>query len=195
MLALCASLSIMGAHAATSTFLKGSYLGVQMGNSETHYSISAFNTNTGTSENGNVTTSSFGQRALVGYQFTRYLATEAGYTHYGVTNANGLNYSDGALSKSGEITENSVDLGLKGILPIADELHLYGKLGIAYLWTHTTVTTGYSKNNSTVSPMFGVGAGYNVNKNFVCDVFYNRIQSDGDIKSADLIGVGFYYYI
>lgn len=173
---------------------QGIYLGFQLGNSETHYGISGFETQSGTVDNGSVTSSGFGQRGSLGYQWGRYFAVEAGYTHYGTTNASGLTYSDGNLNKSGDITENSADMALKGILPIANELHFYGKLGAAYIWNHTTVTTGYSKDRSAIRPLFAAGAGYQINQHFIFDISYNHIQSNSDIKSADLIGVGFYYH-
>ena len=201
-LAFCASFST-GAYAGSyvnpqqppkTNPLKGIYLGVQLGNSQTHYGLSGFDTDTGGTENGTVTSSGFGESGLLGYKFNRYFATEAGYTHYGTTNASDLTYSDGNQNKSGEITENSVDLAIKGIWPLAKEVDLYGKIGAAYLWTHTKITTGYSKNRSTVKPLVAIGADYNISDNFVFDVSYNHIQSNSTIKSADLIGVGFYYY-
>lgn len=174
----------------------GFYVGVQLGASETHYGLSAFeNTNTNNEVlNGTVTSSGFGQRSLVGYRFTKNWAGEVGYGHYSTTTGDALTYSNGTTGVSGNLKEESYDAYVKGILPLADEVDLYAKAGAAYVSAKTKTSAGFSKTRSGVKPAFAGGATYNVDNNFAVDVSYNRIQSSGRIKSADLFTVGFYYY-
>ncbi len=175
---------------------QGFYIGAQLGASETHYGLSAFeNTNTNNQVlNGIVTSSGFGQRALLGYRFTKNWAAEAGYTHYSTTTGDALTYTNGTTGVSGNLEEQSFDVYVKGILPLAKEVDLYAKLGAAYLSSKTTTSAGFSKSRSGTKPAFAGGATYNVDNNFAVDVSYNRIQSTGKLKSADLFAVGFYYY-
>lgn len=180
----------------TNQYPTGFYLGVQLGASETHYGLSGFeNTNTNNQVlNGTVDGSGFGQRGLIGYRFTKNWAAEAGYTHYSTTSGDALTYSDGTNGVSGNIKEQSFDLYVKGILPLAQEVDLYAKLGAAYLSSKTSTSAGFSKSRSGTKPAFAGGATYNVDNNFAVDVSYNRIQGSGRLKSADLFAVGFYYY-
>ncbi len=174
----------------------GFYIGVQLGASETHYGLSAFeNTDTNNQVlNGTVTSSGFGQRGLVGYRFTKNWAAEAGYSHYSTTTGDALTYSNGTTGVSGNLKEDSYDAYVKGILPLANEVDLYAKVGVAHVLAKTKTSAGFSKTRSGTKPAFAGGATYNVNNNFAVDASYNRIQSSGKIKSADLFTVGFYYY-
>ena len=174
----------------------GFYLGVQLGASESHYGLSAFhNTNTNNQVlNGTVTSSGFGQRGLVGYRFTKNWAAEAGYSHYATTTGDALTYSNGMTGISGNLKEDSYDAYVKGILPLADQVDVYAKVGAAYVSAKTKTSAGFSKTRSGTKPAFAGGATCNINKNFAVDASYNRIQSTGKIKSADIFAVGFYYY-
>lgn len=191
-LGLAASASVQ-----KSKYPQGFYLGVQFGSTETHYGLSSFdNTNTNNSVfNGTVTSSGFGQRGLVGYRFTKYIAAETGYTHYATANGDNLSYSNGSNGNSGNIKEQSFDLYVKGILPLAQEVDLYAKLGGAYIESKTSSTVGFNKSRNATRPAFGGGATYNISKNFAADVSYDRVQGSGRIKSADLFAVGLYYYL
>ena len=171
------------------------YLGVQLGNSETHYNKSGFDDTTNSKDaiNGTVNTSGFGSRALVGLQFNPNWAAEVGYTYFGNTNGHDLNYSDGTNNKSGTIKQEAYDISGKGIWPLAKEINVYGKLGIAYLRSKVTTNNNFSKNRNKIKPLLGAGIGFNITQHFTIDASYIRIFKSGRIQDADLISIGFYY--
>lgn len=209
LLACLASLCLgfgSSAHAATTAppsrlckiATSGFYLGAAVGASDTNYKKSAFdNPNTGeTIANGVVDNSGFGYRGLVGYKINKNFAAELGYTKFGRTKGRGLNYTGGTiLNQNGYIDEQAVDLTAKGILPVAQKISLYAKLGAAYLFTSTKVENVFSKNRNGVKPWLGAGISFDVTNNFAFDASYNRIQSSGKIKSPEFLGIGFYWYI
>lgn len=135
-----------------------------------------------------------------GYLFTENFAAELGYTRF--HNSTAKAYSS-AFATNGTIKEDAFDLVGKAILPLSDCFNLYGKLGAAYLRANGTVTGSsagtavrVSENAHKVYPTFGLGAGYNINKNITADVSWNRIQKVGNnnnLPSTDLVGVGLSY--
>lgn len=181
---------------SSSQYPHGFYIGAQLGSTETHYGLSGFdNTDSNNAvQNGTVTSSGFGQRGLIGYRFTKYVAAEAGYTHYDTAKGDNLSYGNNVTGQSGKIKEQSFDLYVKGILPLAEEVDVYAKLGAAAISSKVTSTEGFSKSRSATRPAFGGGATYNIAKDFATDVSYSRVQGSGRIKSADFVSVGFYYY-
>ncbi|MGD9153754.1 MAG: outer membrane beta-barrel protein [Gammaproteobacteria bacterium] len=175
----------------------GFYLGAAVGATDTNHKITAFN-NPQTSavvENGVVDNDGFGFRGLVGYQFNKYFAGEAGFTKFARAKGRGLNYAGGTNNNNGHIDEHAFDLTAKGIWPIVNRISLYAKLGIAYLMTRTNVSTIFSKDRDVVRPWLGAGVSFDVTKHFAFDASYNRIQSSGTIHSAEFMGIGFYWYI
>lgn len=175
----------------------GFYLGAAVGATDTNYKKSAFdNPNTGaTIANGIIDNSGFGYRGLFGYKFNKNWAAELGYTNFDRTKGRGLNYTGGPLNQTGYIDEHAVDLTAKGILPVAQKILLYAKLGAAYLFTNTKVENIFSKNRSGIKPWLGAGISFDITNHFAFDASYNRIQSSGKIKSPEFLALGFYWYV
>lgn len=175
----------------------GFYLGAAVGATDTNHKITAFNNPTtgAVVENGVVDNDGFGLRGLVGYQFNKYFAAEAGITKFARAEGRGLNYAGGTLNNNGYINEHAFDLTAKGILPIVNRISLYAKLGAAYLMSSTNVDTVFSKDHNIVRPWLGAGISFDVTKHLAFDASYNRIQSSGTIRSPEFLGLGFYWYV
>lgn len=174
----------------------GFYVGAILGASDTNYSKSAFDNpkNGKNVENGVADPDGFGYRVLAGYQFNRHFAAEAGFTHFDSTAGRGLNYVGGPTNQSGYVHQHAVDLMVKGIVPVSRAIALYAKLGAAYVFSYTKVRSQFSKHRNAVRPAGALGISFAVTRNFGVDASYNRIQSSGSIKSAELLGIGFYWH-
>lgn len=147
-------------------------------------------------------------RIFGGYQFNPNLALELGWARFGNLNDKiTLGSSDGVVSSSTILKTNVVDLLVKGSLPIADQISLYGKLGAAYVreswevsangnYGRTVYRLNRSGNDHRVLPEASVGVSYAFTDNVAADVFYTRIQKVGNnspIESINFAGVGLSY--
>jgi OmpA-OmpF porin, OOP family len=91
----------------------------------------------------------------LGYQFTRNLAAEIGFTDF--PNVKGKNPNMTAATAN-----HSFDIAVKGILPLADNFNVFGKVGLALV--HTKVAAGFINAGSTTraAALLGAGVGYNI---------------------------------
>lgn len=110
---------------------------------------------------------SFGINTNGGYQYSRYFATELGYTNYGL----GL---------------NNIDAAAKFILPFGDGMNdytVFAKVGPAFL---------FQGNNQGFLPLLGVGGSYSMN-----DHLDANIQAQGvtaGFFSLGLVSAGLTYH-
>jgi OmpA-OmpF porin, OOP family len=133
-------------------------------------------------------------RIFAGYNFNEYLAAEAGYSKF--ANAN-QNISIFGTTFHTTIKTYAVDAVVKATLPLENGFNLFGKLGAAYLNEQASaniISNTYTAHN--VLPTYGLGAGYDINKNLNADVSWMRIQhvgSNTNLNSTDLVGAGLTY--
>lgn len=115
--------------------------------------------NTGSNTGEKMTMGSGSQSTLganIGYNFSKNLGLEAGYTNFM------------AQSASNNAQIGVTDLAVRGTLPLNDTFSLFGRLGIA----------GYnSPNNDSISvenlgALFGMGAEFNLNKSWALTAEY-----------------------
>lgn len=180
--ALGLSTAAISTYAATS----GVYVGGQLGYGNVHQGNDV--------DGARITTYHLTDRILGGYQFNEYVATELGWSRFGNVDAK---------SAIGNLTlrTNVVDLAVKGILPVADKVSVYGKLGAAYVMENVSGHFyGYHEDetNKKLLPEAGVGVSYAFTDNVSADVSYTRIQAIGStntrqIHSLDFAGVGVTY--
>lgn len=186
----------------------GPYVGGQLGWGTIHQSgfdsITAVPGGLGTVSNSS-TDSGLAGRVFGGYQFTQNFAAEMGYTKF--KNMTAKMVATDALNNSATfkstVKTDAIDLVGKFILPLQNGFQIYAKAGAAYLHEQasneiptTVVTTKAPKSQHKVLPTFGVGAGYELAKNLVADVSWNRIQKVGNssnLNSTDFVGVGLTY--
>ena len=72
-----------------------------------------------------------------GYQFTRSLAAELGYSDLGETKASGV---QSGVAVNGNVSSKALELVGVGSMPLMQELSLYAKLGIYHGSTDSSAT-------------------------------------------------------
>jgi OmpA-OmpF porin, OOP family len=156
-------------------------------------------------------------RIFAGMQLNQNWSLEAGYSKFtnGTANFSDVVYDETNghyinVNGKGTIKSYAVDAVAKVTIPLQDGFNIYGKVGGAYLneagtvkGSGTDLDTGVSASYSVtktygkILPTFGLGAGYDVNKNVTTDVSWMHIQKVGNTQLAntDLIAVGLTYHI
>lgn len=109
-----------------------------------------------------------------GYKFNRYIGLEAGFTQYRV----------GADEDSGD-NINSVDVALKGFLPLTDRFSIFAKAGGTTLFS--------SGESSNVQPYLGIGAAYAITPNLAFNVQVSGLTL-GWVNLGALTGGLTYYF-
>lgn len=177
------ALSVMAAHAAA----PGAYATGQLGYADTHMGSKFTDLNANLSNNG------IAGRLAVGYQFNQNFAVEAGYLQL---RSKKTNVQDVDL----KLSQHAIDLAAKGILPIANNLNAYGKLGVAYVTTTTKsnndAVTAATVNKYKWAPEAAVGVSYDITPNMSVDTSWTHIQSIGGKNrpgNIDFVAVGVGY--
>src|SRR5436190_17134303 len=108
-IALALSAAAINATAATS----GVYIGARTGYGAIHPLLSNFSMSSNHLAGG----------LFAGYQFNPNIAMEMGFSHFGDSK---INFNNASYAM---VRTNVFDLSVKGIVPIADKVSLFGKLG------------------------------------------------------------------
>jgi OOP family OmpA-OmpF porin len=148
-------------------------------------------------------------RVFGGYQFTPLIGLEFGYTKFSNTTVyytNDANFTGNTYTGAASVVTYAIDLVAKGTIPLRNGFSLFGKLGIAGInenpGTVTLTTTADDStatldiNHNGVFPTFGLGVGYEINKELTTDLSWMRMQHVGNSKvlSTDLVVLGLVYY-
>lgn len=105
-----------------------------------------------------------------GYRFNRNLAVEGGLVIMSDATINGFGYTD-------TLRSSAIYGAAVGIVPVAPQFDLFGKLGLASLGMEE-VYNGFSSGTvSQVNIMFGFGAQFNINRNFGVRAQYQNFGS------------------
>ncbi|PHV12277.1 outer membrane beta-barrel protein [Chitinimonas sp. BJB300] len=125
---------------------------------------------------------------FAGYQFHPNVAVEAGYRDLGKVKSSpsdGVNVS----AKS-----RALHASVLGIVPVTDELSLYGRVGVAKLNTKLAANVAMPGNSfvprSDVKGMFGLGARYAVSKEFGLRTEYTQFSKIGGNLKISTFTVG-----
>jgi len=167
MLRTCLSVAIITllstpAVAADSPF----YVGGQIGATKIKESVGSY------SESLDFTTLS----ALVGYQFSDYLAAEVRLG----TGVKGEKFHDGNYTDKFTVSHKNLLL-LKGIVPVNDSFMLYGLAGfgsIKYKYEEQTPIQSYSETLKADGFSWGVGAGFNITSNWTAALEYLQLPEE-----------------
>lgn len=139
-----------------------------------------------------------------GYQFNKNLGLEAGYTHFNDVKVGNVRFAK---------NNYSVDVAVKGILPLGDHFNLFAKAGIARVSTEALTTqslmglrntTGISNinlpNNKTaggvhnkILPYLGAGVGYSFNQHVSLDVQFAGTPKSGPVPAMYGVTAGVSY--
>lgn len=170
----------------------GLYVNGQVGYADTHIKSQVKNNGAGFSNDG------LAGRLAIGYKVTPNFALELGYLQ--LSNAE---FNVGTSSFSNK--QDAIDVAAKGILPITNNVNIYGKLGVAHL---TTELKGKNAAGKTVdlnaaqgidkhqwAPEIAIGIGYDITPNVTVDTALTHIQTLGDNRPGNInflaVGVGY----
>lgn len=199
-------LGVMAANAAA----PGVYVTGQVGYANTHMGSKTTDITTSTTPSAtdkNLANNDLAGRLAIGYQFNPNFAVEAGYLQLDQKKVNiaEANPSIGTL----KLRQNAIDLVGKGIIPVSNNVNVYGKLGVAYISSaiDKTVkgggdpTTTTDLNNSANiarhkwAPEAAVGVSYDITPNVSLDTSWTHIQPLGSKKPGNIdfvaVGVGY----
>ena len=216
------ALGVMAANAAT----PGVYVSGQLGYANTHmgnkiniandiklFPISNMSVNR-ISDNG------IAGRLALGYQFNQNVAVEMGYMQLRGNKVNATyrigadEHNKGILENANlTLNQNAIDLAVKGILPVASNLNVYGKLGVAYLTTTATAKSSLVGPDGTrftpqltfdlpdvakhkLAPEAAIGVSYDITPNVSVDTSWTHIQPVGKNRpgNIDFVAVGLGYH-
>jgi OOP family OmpA-OmpF porin len=162
----------------------------------------------------NLSNNGLAGRLAIGYQFNPNFAVEMGYLNLDSKKASGSVSVAQKVVASGslKLNQNAIDLAAKGILPVANNINVYGKVGVAYLTTtldakgdivskdHTmpvsvdlTGAAGIAKHKW--APEAAVGVSYDLTPNVSVDTSWTHIQPLGSHRpgNIDFVAVGLGY--
>ena len=141
--------------------------------------------------------SDMGLGLMLGYQFSPYLALEGGYVDVGELNVDMSSDGTGSEYAPGKVTfkeeGDGVFLDVKGILPLHEQLSLYGKIGV-WNWNTDSViadTTGslISKSEDGSDALFGFGAAFDISNGFGMVADYTIYILDDENVNVFSLGV------
>lgn len=137
-------------------------------------------------------------RLAIGYKVTPNFGLELGYLQLSEGKSN---YAKGIALYN---KQHAIDVVAKGILPITNNVNIYGKLGVAYLTTQLEAKAsnvavdlnsveGIAKHKW--APEVAVGMGYDITPNVTVDTSLTHIQPIGSNRPGNIdflaVGVGY----
>jgi OOP family OmpA-OmpF porin len=149
-----------------------SYIGASVGSSAQKYSAD------GSSDTVNETA----YKLFAGYNFTKNYGLEAGYADFGDADSSG----DGV---SATLKPSSVYIAATATYPVAPQLFVTGKLGVANNHTKAELSYDgdtYSGSENKTTGMIGIGMAYQFTKNVSGTVDYEYFGKALSDNGADL---------
>jgi opacity protein-like surface antigen len=174
----------------------GLYVSGQAGYADTHMK-SRLSSPTGI----NLANDGLSGRIALGYKITPNFGLEVGY----------LQLSEGKSNFPQNTQYNkqhAIDVAAKGMLPITQNVNIYGKLGVAYLTTELKedatdkgipISTDLNQAEGIAkhkwAPEVAVGMGYDITPNVTVDTSLTHIQPMGNNRpgNIDFLAVGVSY--
>ena len=155
------------------------------------------------------------ERVALGYKLNNNAALEVGFLHLHNGTAKG-NFNSGVfenIQTNVSSKQNAFDIAAKGILPVAQNVNVYGKVGVAYLTTRADQTSTSSaglnpvylnKGQKSISvsstqhnwaPEVAVGVSYDLTSNVSVDASVTHIHPMGSNKPGNInfaaVGLGY----
>lgn len=168
----------------------GFYLGLMAG--------AGTNSATTQTVQGYVLTPSKGQamiRLFTGYVIKPYIGLDTGPSYFSAINYNTKNTT---IQDKVQTSFFAWDASIMPMLPFYSFM-LYGKVGAAAIYQNFSKGFYYpeptkSKNALYASPYVAVGAGYNLNDNWVLDISANRLTTVRKVSSVTYYALGISYH-
>jgi OOP family OmpA-OmpF porin len=131
-------------------------------------------------------------KLFAGYQINNYFAVEGGYVNFGKFTVDALgNLAGSAVNASGDVKSYAVFVDLVGTFPVNETFSVFGKAGGAYARTKADVSVNVgglfasdSESERDFVPKIGVGAQFNLGKNFALRAEYEKYFNVGDSGST-----------
>lgn len=181
--------TIINANAALPT---GLYISGQTGYADTHMKSHLKNNGANFANDG------LAGRLAIGYKITPRFSVELGYLQLASAQ---FNFGHSATFSN---KQHAIDIATKGLLPITNNVDIYGKLGVAYLTTQlqgqnsrTTRDINFEQDidKHVWSPEVAVGMDYNITPNVTVDTSLTHIQTMGNHRPGNIdflaVGVGY----
>ena len=175
----------------------GGYVGVSGGGAkvEDFPSASEFNAELaalGITATSSVDDTDTGWKLFAGYRFNRNFAVEGSYADLGEATVDSTVTAPSAGTVSATWDAKTWALAAVGILPLANNFELFGKVGGHYWDSELSVkaTSGGaaaadSNDDNGIDMLYGVGASYNFTRNFALRAEWEVYK---DIGGADITG-------
>jgi OmpA-OmpF porin, OOP family len=191
-------LGVMSANAAA----PGVYVTGQLGYADTHM---------GSKLSKDLSNNGLAGRVALGYQFNQNFAVEAGYLQLSESKVSrAIQIPKVGLTQAAlKLQQNVIDIVGKGIIPLSNNVNVYGKLGVAYINTNfkgtaqtpglPTVTVDFNDTANIAkhkwAPEAAVGVSYDITPNVSLDTSLTHIQPLGSNKpgNIDFVAVGLSY--
>jgi opacity protein-like surface antigen len=170
----------------------GLYVSGQAGYADTHMKSRVQNNGENFANDG------LAGRLAIGYKVTPNFALELGYLQLPSAEFKiaSVNFSN---------KQHAIDVAAKGILPITNNVNIYGKFGVAYLTTELEAKSSRGRTidlNSVQgidkhkwAPEIAIGMGYDITPNVTVDTSLTHIQPMGNNRPGNIdflaVGVGY----
>jgi OmpA-OmpF porin, OOP family len=156
------------------------------------YGMSSFNVDTAGITNPSVDDSDSGFKIYGGFQFNKHFGAEIGYADFGKSAVSGSALGFPFTASAGVTAWTFAGVGT---LPLNESFSLFGKVGLAN-WkvdvSANVLGASGSDSDSGTDAFFGIGARYNLNKNWGLVLEYEQ-YSAGDWGDATLTSLGVRY--
>jgi len=120
-----------------------------------------------------------------GFQFNKHLGAEIGYVDGGKATFGGSIPSLGIGPFTGDLSVTAITFAAVGTLPLNESFALFGKIGLASWDAEASVSfagAAGSVDDSGTDAFFGVGARYNLNKNWGLVLEYETYDTDPSVS-------------
>jgi OOP family OmpA-OmpF porin len=120
-------------------------------------------------------------KAFVGYQFTKYIGAEVGYVDLGKAEAS----APGIVAS---FKARGVELVGVASYPFNEQFSVFAKAGALFSKTKLNTNVGINASDNNTDFTFGLGARYNLTRNFGVRAEWQRYQNvgGGDAGSDDI---------
>jgi OOP family OmpA-OmpF porin len=154
------------------------------------YGMSSFSVDTaGVPSTVTVDDSDTGFKIYGGFQFNKHLGAEVGYVDFGKVGFSGSAFG---IPVTGDTGLTAFTIAGVGTLPLNESFALFGKVGL-WSWSATgSATAGgvsVSADDSGSDVFYGVGARYNLNKNWGLTLELENYDSSDDSVMLTSFGV------
>jgi OOP family OmpA-OmpF porin len=137
---------------------------------------------------GTVDGSDSGFKLFGGYQFNQHFGVEMAWVDLGKASYSGTFL--GAPVTGGSVDTSGFNFSAVGTLPLNPSFELFGKLGIFFWDAKASDTTGglpFSGKDDGTDVSFGIGASYNINRNFSVRAEWEQFEA---VDSISLLSLG-----